>query len=214
KFPFSEELWTPIYNEFPPQPRGDLRLGASNNAPAVMGRLKSGVTLDQVNAEFIALAKHIAQDNPKTNQNFTSASVMPLLNAVTFLVTSVATVASGLVRGYLRERGNAAEIMKEGGRGNRSRLVNISTRVLVVGQIALTAALLIAATLQIKSIRNQTKRDYGYDENGVYAARMALMEGAYPSEDARREFFMRAVRAFRANPQFESAAMTDRFRMT
>src|SRR5438067_4309436 len=325
KFPFSEELWTPLYNEFPPQPRGDLRLGASNNAPAVMGRLKSGVTLDQVNAEFIALAKHIAQDNPKTNQNFTSASVMPLLNAFTFiglrqsvwamlaavilvlliacvnvmnmqfgraalrakelairgalgatrwrlvrqmlteslvvaafgavagvllaywavdmlvrafsgspfplpywwqftidgrvlgftlLVTLVATVASGLVPAYLSARGNAAEIMKEGGRGNSSRLVNIITRVLVVGQIALTAALLIAATLQIKSIRNQTKLDYGYDENGVYAARMALMEGAYPTEDSRRDFFMRAVRALRANSQFESAAMTDRFRMT
>src|SRR5437870_7839060 len=69
KFPFSEELWTPLYNQYAPQPRGDLRLGASNNAPAVMGRLKSGVMLDQVNAEFIALAKHIAEDNPKTNQN-------------------------------------------------------------------------------------------------------------------------------------------------
>src|SRR5213596_27175 len=53
KFPISEELWTPLYNEFPPQPRGDLRLGASNNAPAVLGRLKPGVTLDQANAEFI-----------------------------------------------------------------------------------------------------------------------------------------------------------------
>src|SRR5467141_886401 len=83
KFPQAEELWTPLYNEFPPQPRGDLRLGASNNAPAVMGRLKPGVTLDQANAEFIALARHLAEDNPKTNQDFTSASVQPLLNAFT-----------------------------------------------------------------------------------------------------------------------------------
>src|SRR5437016_12197322 len=83
KFPFSEELWTPLYNEFPPQPRGDLRIGANNNAPAVMGRLKPGISLDQVNAEFIALARHLAEDNPKTNQNFTSASVQPLLNAFT-----------------------------------------------------------------------------------------------------------------------------------
>src|SRR5437016_7192545 len=297
KFPFSEELWTPLYNEFPPQPRGDLRLGASNNAPAVMGRLKSGVTLDKVNAEFIALAKHIAQDNPNTNHNFTSASVMPLLNAFTFIglrqsvwamlaavilvvliacvnvmnmqfgraalrskelairgalgatrwrlvrqmlteslvvatfgtvagvllaywavdllaravqaapfpppywwhftidgrvlaftliITLLATVVSGLVPAFLSARANAAEVMKEGGRGNSNRLVNGITRVLVVGQIALTAALLIAATLQVKSIRNQTRLDYGYDENAVYAARMALMEGAYPSEDARR----------------------------
>ena len=325
KFPVSEELWTPLYNEFPPQPRGDLRLGANNNAPAIMGRLKTGVTIDQANAEFIALARHLAEDNPKTNQNLTSASVQPLLNtftgvqfrqtvwamlaavilvlliacvnvmnmqfgraalrakelairgalgatqwrlvrqmlteslvvavfgaiagviiaywAVDFFVRSIstlpfpapyywkftidgsvlvftvaitllATIASGLVPAFLSARGNAAEIMKEGGRGNSSRLVNIITRVLVVGQIALTAALLIAATLEIKSIRNQMKLDYGYDENGIYAARMALMEGAYPSEDSRREFFQRAVRALQANSQFESAAMSSRFRMT
>ena len=48
-------------------------------------------------------------------------------------------------------------MMKEGGRGNSSRLVNVITRVLVIGQIALTAALLIAATLEIRSIRNQTQ---------------------------------------------------------
>jgi putative ABC transport system permease protein len=325
KFPFSEELWTPLYNEFPPTARGELQLGANNRAPAVMGRLKPGVTLDQANAEFIALARHLAEDNPKTNQNFTSASVQPLLKAFTgvqlrqtvwamlaavilvlliacvnvmnmqfgraalrskelairgalgatrwrlvrqmlteslvvavfgaaagvllaywsvdllaravkaapfpppywwqftidgrvlaftLIITLLATVVSGLVPAFLSARANAAEIMKEGGRGNTNRLVNGITRVLVVGQIALTAALLIAATLQVKSIRNQTRLDYGYDEDGVYAARMALMEGAYPSEDSRREFFQRAVRSLRANQQFVSAAMTDRFRMT
>ena len=325
KFPFSEELWTPLYNEFPVTPRGDLRLGANNNAPAVMGRLKPGVTLDQVNAEFVALAKHLAEDNPKTNQNFTSASVQPLLNAFTFvglrqtvwamlaavilvlliacvnvmnmqfgraalrakelairgalgatrwrlvrqmltesmvvavfgaaagvllaywsvdllvrafsagpfplpywwqftidgrvlaftlLITLAATVTSGLVPAFLSARANAAEIMKEGGRGNSNRLVNGITRVLVVGQIALTAALLIAATLQIKSIQNQTKLNYGYDESAVYAARMALMEGAYPTQQLRSEFFKRALHALRANSQFESVALSSRFRMT
>src|SRR6059036_3639683 len=325
KFPQAEELWTPLYNEFPPQPRGDLRLGASNNAPAVMGRLKPGVTLDQANAAMIAIARNLAADNPKTNQNFTSASVQPLLNAFTgvqfrqqvwgmlaavilvlliacvnvmnmqfgraalrakelairgalgatrwrivrqmltesfvvatfgavagvmlaywaldffvraintlpfpapyywrftidgpvlvftVVITLLATIASGLVPAFLSARGNAAEIMKEGGRGNSSRLVNLITRVLVVGQIALTAALLIAATLQIKSIRNQITLNYGYDESAIYTARMALMEGAYPTQDARRGFFLRAVRALRAKPQFESVAMSDRFRMT
>jgi predicted permease len=132
----------------------------------------------------------------------------------TLLITVIATVVSGLLPAFLSSRAKAAEVMKEGGRGNSSRLVNAITRVLVVGQIALTAALLIAATLQIKSIRNQTKLDYGYDENGVFTARIALMEGAYPTQDSRRQFFVRAVRALRNNPQFASAAMTDRFRMT
>jgi putative ABC transport system permease protein len=324
KFPVSEELWTPLYNQFPPIPRGELRIAANNPAPAVMGRLKPGVTLDQVNAEFVGLARRLAQEYPKTNQNFTSASVEPLLNsmigpqfrqtvwamlaavvlvlliacvnvmnmqfgrvalrakelairgalgatrwrlvrqmltesfvvaavgavagillaywavdmftrvtstlsnplpywiqftidarvlAFTVGITVVATIASGLLPALISAHGNAAEMMKEGGRGNTSRLVNIIMRVLVVGQIALTAGLLIAATLQIKSIRNQLKLNYGYDENAVYTARMALLEGAY-SEDGRREFFKRAVRDLRANPQFEAAALSDRFQMT
>src|SRR5437764_11802729 len=83
KFPVSEELWTPLYNEFPVTPRGGLFLGANNRAPAVMGRLKPGVSLDQANAEMIAIARHLAEDNPKTNQNYTSASVQPLINAFT-----------------------------------------------------------------------------------------------------------------------------------
>ncbi len=132
----------------------------------------------------------------------------------TLAITLVATLVSGLLPAFLSSRGNPAEAMKEGGRGNSSRLVNVITRVLVVGQIALTAALLIAAMLQIKSIRNQTKLDYGYDENSLYAARLALMEAAYPTEESRRDFFTRAVRALRNNPEFEAAAMTDRFRMT
>src|SRR6266576_3227539 len=325
KFPVSEELWVPYYNEFPLRPRGAPIFGAGNAAPSIMGRLKSDVTLDQVNAEFVGLARRLAEENPKTNQNVTSANVQPLVNSMvgpqfrqtvwamlaavilvlliacvnvmnmqfgraalrakelairgalgasrwrlvrqmltesllvavfgavvgviiaywaidfyirsinalpfpapyywkftidgsfivfTVVITLLATIASGLVPAFLSARGNAAEMMKEGGRGNSSRLVNVITRVLVVAQIALTAALLIAATLQIKSIRNQSTLDYGYDENGVYAARMALMEGAYPTEDSRREFFKHAVRALRANPQFESAAMSDRFRMT
>src|SRR5438132_12093397 len=43
---------------------------------------------------------------------------------------------------------------------------------------------------------------------------MALMEGAYPTQNARTGFFIRAVRALRAKPQFESVAMSDRFCMT
>src|SRR5437868_14506362 len=68
-------------NEFPLRSREDPL--ANGSAPAVMGRLKDGVSLDQVNAEFSALAKRIAKDNPKTNEHLTSASVQSLLNSFT-----------------------------------------------------------------------------------------------------------------------------------
>ena len=321
KFPVSEQLWVPLYNEFPLKPRGDL----AGIGPAIMGRLKDGVTLDQVNAEFAGLAKRMATDNPKTNGQLVSATVHPLLHTFTgpqlrqtvfamlgavivvlliacvnvmnmqfgraalrakelairgalgatrwrlvrqmmtesFLIASmgavvgvvlaywaldlliratdalpfplpywvqfkidspvlvftviivlVATLISGLVPALLSARANTAEMMKEGGRGNSNRLVNVITRVLVIGQIALTATLLIASALQVKSIRNQTTLDYGYDENGVYSARMGLMEGDYPTPESKEQFFVRALRALRSNPAFDGAALTGRFRMT
>ncbi len=54
--------------------------------------------------------------------------------------------------------------MKRRSRQQQWRLVNIITP-LVIGQIALTATLLIATTLEIRSIRNQLRLDYGYDED-------------------------------------------------
>src|SRR5438874_2686172 len=86
KFPVTEQLWLPYYNEYPLKPRGGVQgfaLGASNAAPAVMGRLKPGVSIDQANAEFVGLAKRLAAENPKTNAQLVSANVQPLLNAIT-----------------------------------------------------------------------------------------------------------------------------------
>jgi predicted permease len=241
KFPNLEELWTPLYNQFPPIPRGQLVIGPNNAAPSVMGRLKPGVTLDQATAEVVNLARQFAREYPKTNQNFTSATVQPLANSLIGLqfrqtvwamlaavilvlliacvnvmnmqfgraalrakelairgalgatrwrlvrqmlteslvvavigglagillaywsvdlltramdalptgfglpywvrfaidarvlafivgITLVATIASGLVPALVSAHSNAAEMMKEGGRGNSSRLVNVITR--------------------------------------------------------------------------------------
>jgi predicted permease len=126
----------------------------------------------------------------------------------------VATIASGLIPAVLSSRQNPAEVMKAGGRGNTSPLVNVLTRALVITQVALSAALLVAATFQVKSIRNQTTLDYGYDEEAVYSARIGLMEGDYPGTAARQQFFVKALRGLRANPEFSGAALTSRQRMT
>lgn len=326
RFPVSEEIWVPYYNEFPLKPRGVLQLGANNSSPdVVMGRLKPGVTIDQANAEFAALARRLAKDNPKTNQTFVSASVRPLLHVLTSLqlrqqvwgmlatvilvlltacvnvmnmqfgrvtrraqewavrsalgathwrivrqmlietllvattgaiagivmaycavgmlvrathalptplpywiqftidargfaftiaITLVATIVSGLAPAWVGTHGAAAETMKEGGRGNTGRLVHKITRALVVGQIGLTAALLVGAMLEIKSIRNQLSLNYGYDEQAVYSARAALLDGAYPTQNARRQFFLRALVALQTNPHFDSVALSTRLRMT
>ena len=79
EFPNNEELWVPLYNEFPVKPRGD----PNAVGPQVMGRLKPGISIDQASAEFVGLAKRMAAENPKTNKQLVSANVQPLLNAFT-----------------------------------------------------------------------------------------------------------------------------------
>src|SRR5262249_6983439 len=49
--------------------------------PAVMGRLKPGLSLDQADAELIGLARRVTHDYPATNGTLTSAHIQPLLNA-------------------------------------------------------------------------------------------------------------------------------------
>src|SRR5215211_2439462 len=62
KFPIAEQLWVPLYNEFPVKQRDD----PAGLGPQVIGRLKQGVSLDQANLEFIELARRFAKEYPKT----------------------------------------------------------------------------------------------------------------------------------------------------
>jgi predicted permease len=130
------------------------------------------------------------------------------------LATVFAAVGSGFIPAWLASRANAAEALKESGRGNTSRSVAFLTRSLVILQIVVTCILLVVALLQVQSILRRNRIDWGYDNGAVLSARMALMEGSYPTPEARKLFFDRLVRELRANPEFETAALTNRFRMS
>ena len=60
----------------------------------------------------------------------------------------------------------------------------------------------------MQSILKQQSIDYGYDPANVLTARMGLMDGDYPSDEARKLFFDRLVREMRSNPEFEAVALT------
>jgi putative ABC transport system permease protein len=319
-FPTNEEVWLPLFSEFPPKPRND----PSSINPSVLGTLKPGVTLDQANAEFTALAKRFAAAYPATNKQFDTGQVRALIDAFTprpirdtlytmlgfcvgvlliacvnvmnmqfaratlrakelavrsslgasrtrlmrqmltesllvagigasvgvalayyatdwlhttvrnlenpppahigfevdatalaftVVVTLIAAVASGLLPAWMSAGANANAALRDGGRGTTSRRMMLVTRGLVVCQIVVTCVLLIGSLLQVRSILNQQTIDYGYDTNGVLAARMALMDGDYPSSDARKLFYDRLLRDLRTEPEFAAAALTNRVRM-
>jgi putative ABC transport system permease protein len=319
-FPTNEELWIPLYSEFPPRARNDQ---ASIN-PSVLGLIKTGVSLDQANAEYTNLAKRFAAAYPDTNKQFNTGLVEPLIKTftprplrgtlltmlgfcvgvlliacvnvmnmqfaratlrakelairsslgatrirlmrqmltesllvagigatvgiglayfsiswlsatirnldtpppswivfdvdvvvltVTVAATIAAAVVSGLLPAWMSSRADSNAVLRDGGRGSTSRSINVITRGLVVFQIVVTCVLLIGSLLQVRSILNQQTIDYGYDTAGIMSARMGLMDGDYPSQDARKLFYDRLMRELRADPAFDAVALTSRFRM-
>jgi predicted permease len=78
-FPVNEELWIPLYSEFPVKARNDPRV----NAPAVIGLIRPGVLLTQAEAEITRFAGRFAEAYPDTNKRFTTGLVEPLINAFT-----------------------------------------------------------------------------------------------------------------------------------
>ncbi|HYV86224.1 MAG TPA: ABC transporter permease [Patescibacteria group bacterium] len=124
-----------------------------------------------------------------------------------------AALISGLPPAWMGSRSNVIGLLKEGGRGSTSRATRLVMRSLVVLQVVVTCVLLIGSLLQMQSILKQQTIDYGYDTKALMTARMGLMDGDYPTQDARRNFFDRLVRDLGANPQFEAVALTNRFRM-
>lgn len=55
KFPVSEEVWVPLFNEFPAKPRSDQ----SANNVAMLARLKPGVSIDQAQLELTTIARRL-----------------------------------------------------------------------------------------------------------------------------------------------------------
>ncbi|MEO6004931.1 MAG: ABC transporter permease [Opitutus sp.] len=80
-FPQNEEIWIPLYNEFPPKPRNDQT--AQGNAPAVLALLRPEVSIEQANLEVSAFAQRLSREFPETNKGFSVGLVEPLIKTFT-----------------------------------------------------------------------------------------------------------------------------------
>jgi len=169
-----------------------------------------GIALAYWSTDYLnTLVRNLANPIPSWMSFDIDGRVLGLIIAATM----ASAVISGLVPAWLASRTSAIEALKESGRGNTGRAVGVITRGMVIFQILVTCILLIGALLQLQSIMRQQHLNYGYDTGAILAARMGLMEGDYPTAEKRQLFYERLTRELRAAPQFESVALTNRFRM-
>jgi putative ABC transport system permease protein len=169
-----------------------------------------GVALAYGSIDWLSATLHSLENPPPSWIVF---DVNALVLSVTVGATMLAAVVSGLLPAWMSSRTDTNAVLRDGGRGTTSRSINIISRGLVVFQIVVTCILLIGSLLQLRSILKQQTIDYGYDTGGILSARMGLMDGDYPDQDARKLFYDRLLRTLQSDPEFDSAALTSRFRM-
>jgi len=169
-----------------------------------------GIALAYASIDWLSATVRNLENPPPSWITF-DVDAMVLL--FTVLATVAAAVLSGLLPAVMSSRANAVEVLRDGGRGNTSHAVSLMSRALVVFQIVVTCVLLVGSLLQLRSITAQQTIEYGYDTSGLISARMGLMEGDYPTPASRKVFFERVLRQFEGDAEFETVALTNRFRM-
>ena len=127
-----------------------------------------------------------------------------------FTYIAVVALGAGLIVGLLpairASRTDLNEVLREGGRsmadgGARQRLRGI----LVVGQVAVSLVLLIAAGLFVRSVRNAQTIDLGFSYANILNLGMDVSQQAF-DEPRGRAFFKEVEDRVRALPGVESAS--------
>ena len=128
--------------------------------------------------------------------------------AFTLAITAIAALVAGTLPAIRASGGRVHEILKDEGRGSSSFRMGRFSAGLVIGEIALSCALLVAAGMMVKSVIKVNTVDMGFEADNVFTARLGLFEADYPDDEARVRFFERLIEELNAEPGVEVAGLT------
>jgi predicted permease len=133
---------------------------------------------------------------------------LPIMAFVVGL-TALTALAAGAAPALQVARADVNGILKDESRGSSSFASGRLSKVLVICEVALSCALLVGAGLMTKSIIGLSQKDYAFDTESVFTARVGLFETDYPDLQTREVFFGDLVDRLHAVPGAVSAALTD-----
>ena len=133
---------------------------------------------------------------------------------VRLLVFALAVVAGtalvfGLIPALVTAGANASEALKDGTRtstGIRGRRIS---RVLVVAEVALACAVLVASALLVRSVTKMMNAPTGVVPDGVVTATLQLENSKYPAWPNVEQFYSSLLEAVRRQPGIEAAGLTN-----
>jgi len=123
-------------------------------------------------------------------------------------VTVLAALLAGLIPGLKVSGSRAHELLKDESRGSSSLRIGRLARFLVMGEVALSVALLVSAGLMVKGMIRLRTLDYGFHKEEVLTARLGLFPAEFPEAEDRRLFFRELQEGLQARPEVVSATLT------
>jgi putative ABC transport system permease protein len=123
-------------------------------------------------------------------------------------VTIVTGILFGIGPALQSSRSNITDTLKEGGRGNVGNKGDRLRKALVVAEVSLSLALLVASALLVKGFLRLQTADFGWDEENLLTFRLALPDEEYPDSAAVDRFYRELLPQVSSIPGVVSAGGT------
>ncbi len=131
----------------------------------------------------------------------TSIHLDPHTLGVVLIISLATGVLFGLAPAVRMARADLQGALRETARGTAAgRQSHFWRRTLVVSQVALSAILLIGASLMIQSVWRLQGLDRGHDADNALSVSLFLPQARYPDANARDAFFTTVIERMRALP--------------
>jgi putative ABC transport system permease protein len=166
--------------------------GTAAGAVAAMALLKSAI------AVLPASVPRLAQ---------TTVDVRLLVFALG--VVAITALVFGLVPALVSAGANASEALKDSTRTSTGVRGHRISRVLVVAEVALACAVLVASALLVRSVARMMDAPTGILPDGVVTATLQLENAKYPAWTNVEHFYASVLEAVRRQPGVEAAGLTN-----
>jgi predicted permease len=128
--------------------------------------------------------------------------------AFTAAAAALAALSSGLLPALRSSRPDLVSELRDGARGTAGMAHQRLQAALVVGQVALSLSLLVAANLMIRSFLRLEAADSGFREDGLLSLRLQVSGDRYDKTEVRAEFVRALLERLEAQPGIARAAAT------
>jgi len=129
-------------------------------------------------------------------------------------ISMLAALVAGIIPAIKASSADLNAVLKDESRGSSGMRIGRLSRVLVVGEIAMSMALLVASGLMVKGVVTLDNEEYAIPTANVFTARVGVFPERFPDAEARARFWEDIERRVAELPGVQAASLTGSLPLT